>query len=213
MTTLILGIGNEWASDDGVGPEVVRRLQGRWKQGGRESAEKVEFSILAQPDLSLLDRIAGCAYLIVVDAVVAGQPPGTLHREMWEPGVLAARGVQRASSHGFGVRELLEMAAVMGKLPERVELWGIEIASTEPGQGLSPEVAGAVDGVGGGVGGVVGNKKRRWMRSNVAIWDSSSPTTINLIQAMPSSRYSYRCSQHRSHNGHRVKSASRRWRS
>jgi hypothetical protein len=55
--------------------------------------------------------------------------------ETWESGMLAARGVQRASSHGFGVRELLEMAEVMGKLPARVELWGIEIASTEAGQG------------------------------------------------------------------------------
>ncbi len=147
MTTLIVGIGNEWASDDGVGPEVVRRLQGRWQKKGREPDTKVEFSILAQPDLSLLDRIAGYANLIVVDAVVSGQPPGTVHREMWEPGMLAARGVQRASSHGFGVRELLEMAAVMGKLPGRVELWGIELASTEPGQGLSVAVEGAVDGL------------------------------------------------------------------
>jgi len=153
MTTLVLGIGNEWASDDGVGPEVVRRLRMRWQeegrlqQQGREPDQGVVFSILAQPDLSLLDQIVGYANLIVVDAVVSDQPPGTVHGEMWEPGVLATRGVQRASSHGFGVRELLEMAAVMGKLPGRVELWGIEIASTEPGQGLSVEVTAAVDGV------------------------------------------------------------------
>ncbi|HEY52889.1 MAG TPA: hydrogenase maturation protease [Caldilineae bacterium] len=147
MTTLILGIGNEWASDDGVGPEVVRRLQGRWQKEGREPDREVEFSILAQPDLSLLDRIAGYSDLIVVDAVVGGQPPGTIHRETWEPGMLVERGVQRASSHGFGVHELLEMAAVMGKLPPRVQLIGIEIASTEPGQGLSATVAQAVEGV------------------------------------------------------------------
>ena len=147
MTTLILGIGNEWASDDGVGPEVVRRLQGRWQKQSREPDQAVEFSILAQPDLLLLDRIVGYANLIVVDAVVSGSPPGTVHHEKWEPGVLEARGVQRASSHGFGVRELLEMAAVIGKLPENVELWGIEIVSTQPGQGLSAELEGAVGGV------------------------------------------------------------------
>jgi len=147
MTILVLGIGNEWASDDGVGPEVVRRLADRWQEQGREAGNPFEFSILAQPDLLLLDRIAGYTDLIVVDAVVSGLPPGTMRREVWEPGMVAPRGVQRASSHGFGVRELLEMAAMMGKLPERVELWGIEIASTEPGQGLSPAVMGAVDGV------------------------------------------------------------------
>lgn len=147
MTILVLGIGNEWASDDGVGPEVVRRLADRWQEQGREVGNQFEFSVLAQPDLLLLDRIAGYTDLIVVDAVVSNSPPGTLHREIWEPGMLAPRGVQRASSHGFGVRELLEMAAVMGKLPDSVELWGIEIASTEPGQGLSAEVEAAVDGV------------------------------------------------------------------
>ena len=147
MNTIVLGIGNEWASDDGVGPEVVRRLQDRWQEQDRDSKQTVEFSVIARPDLSLLDRIVGYTNLIIVDAVVSDQPPGIVHHEMWEPGVLEARGVQRASSHGFGVRELLEMAEVMGKLPERVELWGIEIASTEPGQGLSPAVAGAVEGV------------------------------------------------------------------
>ena len=160
MTTLILGIGNEWASDDGVGPEVVRRLQDRMKdpgggipdpggipETGGVQAAAVDFRILAQPDLSLLDLLAGYTDLLVVDAVVSGSPPGTVHRQQWQPGALESRGLQRASSHGFGVRELLEMGAVLGKLPARVEFVGIEITSTEPGRGLSPEVEGAVDGV------------------------------------------------------------------
>lgn len=153
MNTLILGIGNEWASDDGVGPEVVRRLQGRMQdpggipETGGAQAAAADFRILAQPDLSLLDLLPGYTALLVVDAVVSASPPGTIHHEKWQPGALAARGVERASSHGFGVRELLEMGAVLGKLPTRVELWGIEIASTEPGRGLSAKVAGAVDGV------------------------------------------------------------------
>ena len=147
MTTLVIGIGNEWASDDGVGPEVVRRLQGRWRENDREPDREIEFRTLVQPDLSLLDLLPDYTDLLVVDAVVSDALPGTIHREKWQPGALAARGVERASSHGFGVRELLEMGAVLGKLPARVELVGIEIASTEPGQGLSVEVAGAVDGV------------------------------------------------------------------
>ena len=147
MASLVLGIGNEWSADDGAGPEVVRRVRSQWQHQGRGADQQVEFTVMARPDLSLLDRIAGYSHLIVVDAIVSHSPPGTIHREIWEPGALAARGVQRASSHGFGVRELLEMAAVMDKLPENVELWGIEIASTEPGQGLSREVAEAVDGV------------------------------------------------------------------
>ena len=133
MNTIVLGIGNEWASDDGVGPEVVRRLQDRWQEQDWDPKQTVEFSVIARPDLSLLDRIVGYTNLIIVDAVVSDQPPGIVHHEMWEPGVLEARGVQRASSHGFGVRELLEMAEVMGKLPERVECGGLR--SLRPNRG------------------------------------------------------------------------------
>ncbi len=148
--TLLLGIGNAWASDDGVGPEVVRRVQAWWE--GLEGLERnatgeVGFVIMAQPDLSLIDLMADCDRLIVVDGVMSGARPGTLHRQVWEAGMLGGKGVERASSHGFGVKELLEMARALGKLPARVELWGVEIASTAPGRGLSPEVAGAVDDV------------------------------------------------------------------
>jgi hydrogenase maturation protease len=58
------------------------------------------------------------------------------------------------------VRELLEMAAVLGKLPARVQLVGIEIASTAPGRGLSPEVERAVErAVAGVVAMLVGKMK------------------------------------------------------
>jgi len=100
------------------------------------------------------------APLILVDARVSERPPGTLHHEKWQSGALAPRGVERASSHGFGVRELLEMAAVLGKLPARVQLVGIEIASTAPGRGLSPEVERAVErAVAGVVAMLVGKMK------------------------------------------------------
>ncbi len=108
---------------------------------------EVGFVIMAQPDLSLLDLLADSEHVIIVDAVMSGAAPGTLHRQVWEAGTLGDRGVERASSHGFGVRELLAMARALGKLPPRVELWGVEAASTAPGQGLSPQVAQAVDHV------------------------------------------------------------------
>jgi hydrogenase maturation protease len=143
--TLVLGIGNEWAADDGVGPAVVRRVQQEWHTRGRNATREVGFVVMARPDLSLLDHLADARRLIIVDAVVGGAAPGTLHRQVWRPGATESRGVERASSHGFGVEELLQMAAALGKLPPLVELWGIEIASTEPGSGLTPAVARATE--------------------------------------------------------------------
>jgi hydrogenase maturation protease len=147
MTILVAGIGNPWASDDGVGGEVVRRLQERLAAEPAEARPVVKLLILGQPDVALIDAMGDCERLIVVDAVRSGAPPGTLHHVAWAPGSVEERGVARASSHGLGVREVLELATAMGRLPARVELWGVEIASTEPDQGLSPAVADALPGL------------------------------------------------------------------
>lgn len=148
MPTLVVGIGNPWASDDGVGHEVVRRLeamaQARSLAGDLTPAR---FVTMVQPDIALLDALHAYDTAIIVDAAVGGATPGTVHRQLWQPGVLDERGVERTSSHGFGVRELLDLAAALDWLPERVVLWGIEIGSRDPGQGLSAEVMAAVPAV------------------------------------------------------------------
>jgi hydrogenase maturation protease len=152
----VVGIGNAWASDDGIGPQIVEQLSrlyvdtppDAWSQNGRGDklnvAPVVTFKTMPRPDVSLLSSFSGSDVLIVVDAVVGNTPPGTVHRQIWQPGLLDSRGVERASSHGFGVREVLNLAETLGQLSTQVILWGIEVASTEPGQGLSPNVAAAL---------------------------------------------------------------------
>ena len=142
MRLCVVGIGNRWASDDGVGPEVVRRLQDEVPPD-----RPVTFATLPQADLALLELMDRCDRLILVDAVVSGAPPGTVHRERWRPGLLEGRGVERASSHGLGLREVLALAASLGRLPAQVGLWGVEIVSTAPGEGLSPAVAAALPAI------------------------------------------------------------------
>ena len=142
MRLCVVGIGNRWASDDGVGPEVVHRLQAEVPPDC-----PVTFATLPQADPALLELMGRCDRLILVDAVVSGAPPGTVHRERWRSGLLGERGVERASSHGLGLREVLELAATLGRLPVQVELWGVEIVSTAPGEGLSPAVAAALPAI------------------------------------------------------------------
>ena len=147
MRINVVGIGNPWATDDAVGLAVVQQLQAEYTSARLEqhlADDVVTFAALPQAGLSLLDFLAQGEVLILVDAARSHAPPGTLHCETWQPDRLLSRGVERASSHGLGVREALELAAVLRKLPERVILWGIEVASTEPGAGLSPAVAAAL---------------------------------------------------------------------
>lgn len=154
MHLCIVGIGNSWATDDAVGPKVVRRLrhqppdlarQTNGNQPGLTAEPTVTFQTLAQPPVELLDLMEQSDILIVVDAVVSGAaPPGTVHREVWRPGLLVSRGLERVSAHGLGLREMLELATKLEQLPAQVVLFGIEIKSTELGHGLSAEVAEAL---------------------------------------------------------------------
>lgn len=159
MRICVVGVGDVYASDDAVGPQIVRRLRRKrfaklrtgfdegLRSAGVTGSGTVEFVTMRQAGVELLDRIDRCDVLFLADAVSSGAPAGTVYREQWRPNVLASRGVDRASSHGFGVRELLDLAAALGRLPARVVLWGIEIASTEPKEGLSPAVADAVPAI------------------------------------------------------------------
>lgn len=148
MSTLVVGIGNPWASDDGVGQEVVHRLEALAEAQMRDGdLAPATFVKMAQPGVALLDALDNCETAIIVDAVISGAPPGTVHRRLWQPGMLDGRGAERTSSHGFGARELLDLAAALDRLPERVILWGIEIGTREPGQGLSAAVVAAMPAV------------------------------------------------------------------
>lgn len=144
MRILVAGIGNPWASDDGVGAEVIHHLRNRLPIAPEVGDATLEALALDEPSFSLLDVVDGCDHLIIVDAVASGAAPGTVHRLEWQPGVALDRGVERVSSHGLGIREVLELGAALGRLPGRVDLWGIEAGSTAPGSRLSPAVAAAV---------------------------------------------------------------------
>lgn len=104
----------------------------------------VQVSCCAAPATELLPLLAGAGRVILLDAVAGAGVPGTLvHCAGAE---LQERG-GGASSHGVPVTELLALAAVLGMLPPRVELWGVAIDADRPGCAAadpSPAVAAAV---------------------------------------------------------------------
>ncbi|MEA3334563.1 MAG: hydrogenase maturation protease [Chloroflexota bacterium] len=140
----VIGIGNPWASDDGIGPVVVEKLRTHLLEQRPDLQTRVQLFTLSQPGLQLLEFIEGCQAVVIIDAVSSGSPPGTIHQIEWQPDVAISRHVERASTHGFGVAEVLALAQSLDRLPERIRLWGIEARTTAPGQALSPKVAAAI---------------------------------------------------------------------
>ncbi|MCB0196735.1 MAG: hydrogenase maturation protease [Anaerolineae bacterium] len=148
MKLRVVGIGKAWATDDAVGPIIVRRLAVRF-ENALPVNHKIDltFANSPEPAVDLLHMLDDCDILIIIDAVRSGALPGTIHQHVWLPDLIESRGVERTSSHGLGVREILALAAELDRLPEHIFLWGIEVVSTEPGDTLSPPVAMALDDV------------------------------------------------------------------
>jgi hydrogenase maturation protease len=136
VSVVVVGVGNVYRRDDGVGPAVAARL--------RERAPGVNAVSCEQEPSRLLDAWAGADLAIVVDGVSSGDEPGVVHRFDVSERPLPA-GVFHGSTHAFGVGEAIELARALGRLPRRVLVYGVEGREFAAGEGLSPAVAAAVE--------------------------------------------------------------------
>jgi hydrogenase maturation protease len=134
MTALVIGIGNAWRADDGVGLEVARRLRGTLP--GVEVLERE-----GEPT-ALIEAWEGTDAVWLVDAVSSGAAPGTVHRLDAREHELPAE-LFRTSTHHLGLAEAVELARALGRLPPKMVVYGIEGAEFGAGDGLSPEVSAA----------------------------------------------------------------------
>jgi hydrogenase maturation protease len=134
----VIGVGNAWRRDDGVGLEVARRLQGL--APGCDVLERE-----GEP-AALIDAMEGADAVWLVDAVHSGAEAGTIHRLDVAGAPLPAE-LFRASTHALGLAEAVELARALGRLPRHAVVYGIEGNAFEAGEGLSAEVEAAADRV------------------------------------------------------------------
>jgi len=123
---LVIGIGNRFRMDDGVGPWVAETLQ----QTGLDAR------VHAGDGTGLLDLFEDYDDIILVDATRSGAEPGSLvsldaglaplHADMFH-----------YSTHRFGLAEAVETARALGCLPERLWVYGIEGKDFGAGIGLT----------------------------------------------------------------------------
>ena len=131
---LVIGCGNTDRSDDGAGILVARRLRERGLNAVEHSGD----------GLALLELWHGFDDVIVVDATVSGADPGTV--SSWDPVTEAVCSQNwRCSTHVSGPAEAIELARVLGRLPARIRIYGIEADNFEPGAKISCKVMQAVD--------------------------------------------------------------------
>ena len=131
---VLIGVGNEYRRDDGVGPALVAQVAG-------SVASDVVVSVVDGEPVALLDAWAGAELAVVVDAArCEPSTPGRIHRRGADEPIAA----RSASTHALGVAEALELAAALGRAPTRLVIYTVEAADLGHGAGLSPLVAAAV---------------------------------------------------------------------
>jgi len=134
---LIVGLGNRLLRDDGVGVELLSRIEPRaaaWR-------DQVELLDGGTQGLALLGKLAGREAVVFLDAIRMGAEPGTVHVFRGEE--LGRMGSRATTAHEGGVTEILGALALLGETPPEVIVIGVEPGEIETGIGLS-EPVGAV---------------------------------------------------------------------
>lgn len=135
---LVLGVGNILMGDEGVGVQILRRLEREPNLGG------VRLLDGGTGGVNLLTEFEGVAAVILIDATRDGNPAGTVsYLQPSRVGELP-RGL---GAHDFGLKDLFAAAALLGRLPE-LHLYTIAVEEVRPMcMELSPAVNAAMDPV------------------------------------------------------------------
>jgi hydrogenase maturation protease len=139
---VVVGVGNPLARDEGLGLRAIELLQARGLPAGARAID-------AGTDLlALLPDLADAARLILIDAMQAGGPPGTVYRMTLDELLDRAAGeADWASAHDLTLVGSIRLARGAGmRLPPAV-IFGVEPAEVALGEGLSPAVEAALDGL------------------------------------------------------------------
>jgi hydrogenase maturation protease len=131
---LILAIGNRLLTDDGVGIEILSRLEPL----SREWGEAVELIDGGTCGLALLGAVLDRAAVVFLDAVKLGAEPGSVH--VLRKGDLLGMSGRESSAHEGGAKQILAALALLGETPQEVTVVGVEPASVATGIGLSEVV-------------------------------------------------------------------------
>ena len=129
----VVGIGNPDCGDDSVGPEVIDRLE----NPEPDCVIKLKAS---GETAGLIEILSANKAVILIDAMAACTEPGTIHRFDASQDPLPSELFSNYSTHSMGVDQAIEMARVLGDLPDTIIVYGIEGLNFNPGDSMSPEV-------------------------------------------------------------------------
>ena len=126
---LLIGIGNEFRCDDGIGLHAIRALK----------VLELPHTVLEESSgdgAELIGMFGTAGMAILIDAVSSGGKPGAIYRFDALKNAIPAQ-LSFQSTHVFGVAESIELARVLDQLPSSLIVYAIEGENFSTGIGLS----------------------------------------------------------------------------
>ncbi|AYK15617.1 MAG: hydrogenase maturation protease [Methanosarcina flavescens] len=138
----ILGCGSPLMGNDGIGLKVIEALH----KTELKDLKDLDIEDAGVCGLDLLNLLEGARKVIIVDAILADSPPGTVHRIEGKDLLDGTEPHPLVSMHDLTITDVLKIGEQVQSLPEVVAI-GIEIGSpvTEITQEISPNVLNGVD--------------------------------------------------------------------
>ena len=136
---LIIGIGNEFRNDDGIGLYIVRRLR-------KLNFQNVTILEKSGEGTELMEAWQNNSRVFLFDAVRSGAKPGAIFRLTAHEEKIPQK-FFNYSTHDFSLAEAVELARVLNQLPPFIVIYGVEGKDFSEGRELSDEVKQAADKV------------------------------------------------------------------
>ncbi|MTV49533.1 hydrogenase maturation protease [Heliobacillus mobilis] len=133
---LILGLGNLLMGDDGLGVYAAEKLL------PFRHPPKIDIVDGGTSLLFYLEQISRSRRLLVIDALLGNEPPGSLYRidlDDISEGTDSFR-----TAHGIALSDVIALARSHTGFPSQVTIIGAEPLDCHPSIGLSPPVAAAL---------------------------------------------------------------------
>lgn len=130
---LVLGLGNLLMRDEGVGIHAIEEL------ANRRLPAHVDLMDGGTPGTDLLGLLEGYAGVLIVDAVDAGQEPGSILRLTWDQAISGSAGLA-LSLHQADVLGVLRLASYVGRPLPPIVIYGIQPSELCWSTDLSPVV-------------------------------------------------------------------------
>jgi hydrogenase maturation protease len=131
--TIVIGLGNPLMADDGMGLAALERLRAEWRLPA-----DVELVDGGTWGMNLLPIIEDAGRVLLLDAIHAGDAPGTLH--LLERGRIPKYLATKISPHQVDLADVLALAELRGTLPADTVALGLEPGRVEMSNELSDVV-------------------------------------------------------------------------